>query len=418
MNINMRKSEIFESFIKIAQEKGLGPKTEKGDGEHEFAEHTEKNLDSPRWDSLSIEQIGKLYGTKPKAPKEMEYERNIIEKAHPTPVVFFMSHDKLNSLVENENEGQDARIHITLKEPDGHLTQRKYAEKKLVLSLVRLANDLDNRNQDELRALADICLVQTTNPGIKKSAFPFLVYPIAATIGAIYLKNHLPLHSDGFTVDYEKAVGEIDDLLNSNSSLQTTVGAGYTYTPQFLQTVNQLKTDLAELNTEVQKAVPILTNLKTPRNADELKALAQQPETHEAVRALNDLNTVMSKIAPFIQQIGRDFSSPTYKQQAIEHKGFLSSMVDAAGVLHGGAGLVADDFDDVRHAIKTLMGDVAGIISELKNSESLRKTAVQELATAQSAVSKMTGLSEPAKTPENSTADLDEEVGKFTGMVG
>src|SRR5271169_3804740 len=147
----MRNSEIFNEFVKIAQEKGLTSATEKGEGEHEFAEHTEKNLDNPRWDSLSIEQIGKLYGTKPSAPKDMQYERNIIEKAHPKPVVFFMSHDKLNSLVENENEGQDARIHISLKEPDGHLTQHKYAEKKLILSLIRLANDLDNRNQEELR---------------------------------------------------------------------------------------------------------------------------------------------------------------------------------------------------------------------------------------------------------------------------
>lgn len=412
----MRKSEIFESFVKIAQEKGLSPKTEKGDGEHEFAEHTEKNLDSPRWDSLSVEQIGKLYGTKPKAPKDMEYERNIIEKAHPTPVVFFMSHDKLNSLVENENEGQDARIHITLKEPDGHLTQRKYAEKKLVLSLVRLANDLDNRNQDELRALADTCLIQTTNPGIKKNAIPFLVYPIAATIGAIYLKNHLPFHSDGFAADYEKAVGEIDDLLNANSSLQTTVGAGYTYTPEFLQTVGQLKNDLAEINTEVQKALPILTNIKTPRNRDELLVIAQQPETHEAIQALADLKAVVAKTSTFIMQVGRDFSSDSYKQRSIEHKGFLSSLVDSTGVLHGGAGLVADDFDDVRHALKTLMGDVAGIMKELGDSDSIQKTAVQELSAAQSAVSKLPGKAPTAKPSENPVAGLEEDAGKFIGM--
>ena len=405
----MRKSEIFESFVKIAQEKGLSPKTEKGDGEHEFAEHTEKNLDDPRWDSLSIEQIGKLYDTKPSAPKDMQYERNIIEKAHPKPVVFFMSHDKLNSLVENENEGQDARIHISLKEPDGHLTQRKYAEKKLVLSLVRLANDLDNRNQEELRTLADTCLIQTTNPGIKKNAIPFLVYPIAAAIGAIYAKNHLPFHSDGFTVDYEKTIAEIDDLLNANASLQTTVGAGYTYTPEFLQTVSQLKNDLGELNAEVQKALPVLTNIRTPRNADELKVLAQQPETHEAVQALSDLRAVMAKISSFIMKVGHDFSNPAYKQQAIEHKGFLSSLVDSAGVLHGGAGLVADDFDDVRHALSTLMGDVTGIMKELGDSNSVQKMAAQELSAAQSAVSKLP----TAKPAENPISGLDEEVGKI-----
>lgn len=410
----MRKSEIFESFVKIAQEKGLSPKTEKGDGEHEFAEHTEKNLDSPRWDSLSVEQIGKLYGTKPKAPKDMEYERNIIENAHPKPVVFFMSHDKLNSLVENENEGQDARIHITLKEPDGHLTQRKYAEKKLVLSLVRLANDLDNRNQDELRALADTCLVQTINPGLKKTAIPLLVYPIAAAIGAIYAKNHIALHSDGFASDYNKTVAEIDDLLNSNSNW----GVGYTYTPQLLQTVNQLKTDLSELNTEVQKALPVLDNLQTPRNAGELKVLAQQPETHEAVSALNDLNTVMRSVYPLIKQVATDFGNEQYKQRAIEQKGFLSSVVDSTEVLHGGRGLVSDDFDDVRRALVTLMSDVRNIVAGLTKAETLRKTAIQQLSSSESTVGQMFSGT-PAQAPaENPGAALDEEVGKFSGMPG
>lgn len=413
----MRKSEIFNEFVKIAQEKGLSPKTEKGDGEHEFAEHTEKNLDDPRWDSLSIEQIGKLYGTKPKAPKEMEYERNIIENAHPKPVVFFMSHDKLNSLVENENEGQDARIHISLKEPDGHLTQRKYAEKKLVLSLVRLANDLDNRNQDELRALADTCLVQATNSGIKKNALVgLLVYPIAAAIAAIYVKNHRRFNSDGWARDYDKTIAEIDDLLNSNSNW----GVGYSYTPQFLQTVNQLKTDLGELNTEVQKALPILDNLQTPRNATELKVLAQQPETHEAVTALNDLSTVLHNINPLIQQVAVDFGNEQYKQRAIEQKGFLSSVVDSAEVLHGGRGLVADDIDDVRHALATLVRDVDIIIADLTKADTIRKTAIQQLSTSESQVNQEFSArpAQAAPPAENTVEGLDEIVGKVPGMPG
>src|SRR5271166_4104687 len=147
----MRRSEIFESFVKIAQQKGLI-----SDAEH--AEHTEKDFSetNPRMDSLSIEQISKLYNTKPAQPKDMEYQRNIIEDAHPEMVVISPSYDKLNGLVENENEGQNIRIHISLKEPDGHLTQRKYAEKELIMALVRTANDLDNRNQDQLCKLADV----------------------------------------------------------------------------------------------------------------------------------------------------------------------------------------------------------------------------------------------------------------------
>src|SRR5574337_1211334 len=154
----MSRSDLFESFVKIAQEQGL-----LAEGEH--AEHTEKDFSetNPRPDSLSIEQIGKLYGTKPALPADMEYKRNIIEDAHPESVVLSPSHDKLNGLVENENEGQNIRLRIVMKQPDGHLTQRKYAEKNLVLSLVRIANELDNRGNDELRKLADVCLTQATS---------------------------------------------------------------------------------------------------------------------------------------------------------------------------------------------------------------------------------------------------------------
>ena len=114
----MRKSEIFESFVKIAQEQGLL-------SEAEHAEHTEKDFPetNPRHDSLSIEQIGKLYGVKPDAPEDMEYKRNIIEDAHPNSVVTAPSYDKLNGLVENENEGQNIRLRIVMKDPDGHLVK-------------------------------------------------------------------------------------------------------------------------------------------------------------------------------------------------------------------------------------------------------------------------------------------------------
>ena len=76
----MRRFEIFESFAKIAQEKGLVSKAE-------HAEHTEKDFSetNPRMDSLTIEQISKLYNTKPSLPKDMEYTKNIMEIAHPNP---------------------------------------------------------------------------------------------------------------------------------------------------------------------------------------------------------------------------------------------------------------------------------------------------------------------------------------------
>ena len=228
----MRRSEIFESFVKIAQEKGLI-----SDAQH--AEHTERDFSepNPRMDSLTIEQISKLYNTKPEQPEDMKYKNNIMEDAHPDSIVISPSYDALNGLVENEIEGQAIRARIVMKEPDGHLVNRKYAEKQLVLSLVRTANQLDNLEQDELRKLADICLMQASGKQFKKQAWVMIAVAVAAAIGVLYAKQHLRFHSDGWTADYQKATAEIDDLLNSNSDF----GVGYSYTPAFLQMVNQLK---------------------------------------------------------------------------------------------------------------------------------------------------------------------------------
>src|SRR5580698_958921 len=112
-------SEVFDNFIKIAMEKGLVSKAE--------AERTEKNTKSPRWDSLDISAIEALYGVKPNLPKDMEYEHNIMEDAHPNSVVIAPSYDKLNGLVENNNELQAILMHIIYKEPEmGSPNQGKY----------------------------------------------------------------------------------------------------------------------------------------------------------------------------------------------------------------------------------------------------------------------------------------------------
>jgi hypothetical protein len=157
----MNHSDVFENLVKIAKQEGLmgfdkEPK--------EWPEHTEKDFHETnvRMDSLSIEQIAKLYDNKPNAPKDMEYKRNIMELAHPKPLVLCPAYDNLNGLVENENEGQDIRIHISLRPPDGQLTQHKYAEQQFLLSLIRVGNKLDSQNKEKLRVLADTCLMQTT----------------------------------------------------------------------------------------------------------------------------------------------------------------------------------------------------------------------------------------------------------------
>lgn len=414
----MRRSEIFDSFVKIAQEKGLI-----SEGVH--AEHTEKNLDNPRWDSLSIEQIGKLYNTKPDLPEDMQYKKNIIEDAHPEPVVLSPAHDKLNGLVENEQEGQNIRLRIVMKQPDGHLTNRKYARKQLLLSLVSLANEMDNRDEHELRKLADVCLAQASSKKIEKKAFWGIVAALAvAALGAFYLQQHMPFHSDGWTADYDRVLNSIDSLLTSNDNW----GVGYTYTPDFIQTINQLKTELGELNAEMVKILPIIDSFEKPREEQALKAFIQQPEVQSDLKAIDEFKQSFARISPFIRTVLIDLQNPMYKQRAIQEKGMITSLIDSTSILHGGRGLVADDFDTLAGTLQTLMQDITKLENVLDKEQIFKKQVASQIISSKApeatSVAPVTAPetvapSAPTAQPETGIAGLEGEgEGLLGGLLG
>lgn len=157
-----RRSDIFDSYAKIAEEKGLISLAEEQESSQpakpkESAKLKRYKKDSyPRMGSDDLSTIEALYGVKP--DNSIKYELNIMEAAHPKPVVIAPSYDKINGLVENNIERQNIISNIALKPTNGNIDQRKYAQKELVMELVRLANDLDNSGNEELRVIADKCI--------------------------------------------------------------------------------------------------------------------------------------------------------------------------------------------------------------------------------------------------------------------
>ena len=155
------RSEIFEEYIKIAKEKGLYPKeTEGGNGKDTPELKKYRDEAYARVGSDDISTIEALYGVKPDG--DHEYEHNIMEAAHPKPVVISPAYDRINGLVENEIEGQNIRINLVMSPSAGkYVTQGpKLAHQNLVMELVRLANHFDNTDQEEFRMLTDNCLEQ------------------------------------------------------------------------------------------------------------------------------------------------------------------------------------------------------------------------------------------------------------------
>jgi hypothetical protein len=397
----MRKSDVFEDFVKIAQEKGLVSE----DAPEKAKKKLEKN---PRWDSTTAEEISKLYGVKPEAPKSMQYEKNIAEVAHQKPVVVSPAYDKLNGLVENINERQNILLHIVNKTPDGLSTQKKYAEQDLILALVRLGNDLDNRNHDGLRALADACLTQVSSKVMKKVAVAPLVYIVPALIGSLYVQQHMPFVNEGLEKNHQKLIAELDDLLESNSNF----GVGYQYKPEFVAMVSDFKNKLMSFYNLYKKVEPVISSLEKPRTAKELVELSQQPEADSVVKSYNALKAAAANILPVILTVAKDFASENYKNRQIEEKGFFSSLVDKTQVLHGGKGLVGDDFDDVARAIPPYLKSIQELSTLLAGAGSLQQKAQADLQEAAYKSEDLLGnkpVAEESKVVPANVKSLDDE---------
>ncbi len=390
----MRHSDIFEEFAKIAQERGLISKADPD-------EIRRKLEDDPRIDSLDISAIEALYGIKPDTPKDMEYKRNIIEDAHPNAVVVSPSYDKLNGLVENLNERQDILMNIVQKMPDGHVTQRKYAEQQLLLSLVRLGNDLDNQNKEELRILADVCLEQTASLKkkaelISTAAFPFLLVAgtIAATLGALYIQQKLPFINEGFRGNNKKLIAEIDDILNDSAGLFT----GTTYSSNFLEEMRKLRKHVMDIYDTYEKIVPVINTLQRTRTASELLQLAKSPESSIVIRSYELFKTVVDENATLINQATENLSSQTYQAEQIEDKGYLNKFVDKTQILEGGKGLIANDFEDIVRAFPPYKASLQYILIILYRAKSIEANAKRQIDKA--ATENNTIINEPSTVPE------------------
>ncbi len=400
----MSNSDILNNFIKIAKENGL-ISDKAPDKAQQILEKTR------RADSLSVADIEKLYGIKTDMAKDNKYNRNIVEDAHPESYVASNAHDKLNGLVENINQRQDIILNIINKTPNGHLTQHKYAEKDLILSLVRVGNDLDNQNKEKLRVLADTCLMQISQPIKKEGIAPaWGLVAIPVLLGTLYLQQHMAFTNEGFEKNHQKLSAEVDDLLESSSSW----GVGYDYKSDFKTMVQDFKNKLDNFYSLYSKSIPVITDLEKPRTAKELIELAKQPQTDTVVKAYGVFKAAADNMLPYISTIEKNFSSEAYKARQIEDKGFLSSIVDRVQFLHGGKGLVADDFDDIVRSIAPYKQSIKEIVDLLKNAESIEKSAqtkIQEAGAGLQDEKPNAGKVTPVKSKK--PLNIDEEVKKL-----
>jgi hypothetical protein len=429
---------VWDEYVKIALDKGLIKEAE--------AEHTERNTKSPRWDSKDISAIEALYGVKPDAPKAMDYQHNIMEVAHPNSMVIAPSYDKLNGLVENEMERQNILMHIVYKEPEmGSPNQGryplapamlfpntmgnvpKYAQKDLLMSLVRVANDMDNKDKEELRVLADACLTQLHSLGITKQVIlplagmvPWLA-AAAAILGVIYVHEHLAASDQGIKENYTRLQSQLQDFLDASETL----GFGHQYDAFLKQEVAQVQAQLQEFWSAYSEAMPLLLAMEKPSNSQDLAQQSQKPQAQDFVHAFQVITDEASKVFDMLNKIEQQFNNPDFKAEHTQEKGAITSLLDKIPFLHGGKGsLTADDFDDVVNAIPPFMDSVKRLRDTLAKASQHKDAILEQASAIHSQTQSELGANSPAAPAsaapaQKSVKDIDNEAsGIEKGLTG
>jgi hypothetical protein len=394
----MRKSDIFESFVKIAQEKGLISND---------SEPARKVLEKTRSaGTLSADEIAKLYGIKPDS--DIKYTRNIMEAAHPEPAVVSPAYDKINGLVENNNERQDIIINQLNMAPKGDGQVRKLAEKDLVLSLVRIANDLDNSGREDLRALADVCLEQTCKKKVlKKEALAPLaiVGIIAAVLGAVYLHQHIDNISEGLQRDYQKLNTVLSKFLNSNIEW----GVGHTFD-------NEVKEDVKGIQERVDKFMKtfngyaqVIRRMEKPRDGSDVLRQAQDGSGAEKAEALNTLTALVNDISVYLNEEKNNLSSSFYKARHTTDRGAITSVLEYLHLQGGNSSLTADVFQDIVNALGTFQATVNSALEEFTKSNKIKDKVNNDDDLKKAVQNQSSSTPETPEKPAEKPADKSQE---------
>lgn len=231
------RSEIFDNYVDIARKQGL----------------ISEAADSPRVGSDDLSTIELLYGVKPNGKDE----KSIIEQAHPEPVIIAPAYDRLNGLVENEQERQNIIISIINKAPQAKLTQHRYAEtQELMDELIRVGFLMDNKDQHDLMKLADDC----TEHLLKKQALFPLLGGIAAGLALLGTYNNFTYLSQGVGNDCDNAMEAV---------------------AKFSQEVPEISDQLSELNQGIKFVKELYE--KALKTAADIKSIKRENMVESAV---------------------------------------------------------------------------------------------------------------------------------------
>ena len=393
-------SQIAEEFAKALDLDAL---------KKEAYKNMQEYKDDPyaRAGSDTIETIEALYGVKPDG---QDYENCIMEIAHPNSVIIAPSYDKINALVENNIERNRIMRNIALGMPPANLTDPKYAHKELVFELVRIANEMDSKNQEELYKLADACLVELSHKQqLTKNAIGWLVIAgiAAAVLGAGWLLEHTRDIDHGPLANCDRAIQKLTDLKTNSwyeSDVDETVQGEV---DSLIKQINKLRAGIVEFN-------KVIDLIYKPRTLDELKELinlksAAKEHGDDVVKAVETFKHTVLEIEPMITQSIENFSSEVYQKQHTKPS-ILSEITGWFGeITHGRWGLMANDFISAVNALIPLKASVEELTKKLKDFDHVVAEYEEKIKAAEASLKEKEEASKPASAVPTSGK---EESGK------
>lgn len=360
-------------------------------------------------------EIEELYDQKP-----TDYKNNIMELAHPTPVVIMDAYDKLNGLVENNIERQTIMLNIFNKRPrTGTEIGFKYASarKSLLLSLIRTSQEINRLGNPQLSKLAQAPISQLSiKPMTKVAIAPLAIGAVVAAaviIGGLYYQQHSELASKGFERNCKQLIDEIQDLIDKDGSWGTNK-----FKEIFKTDMTVFKANIEQLQTAYSNFKERIEAIQRPTDAKQLIEIATQKvdESKALNKAYASFRAGAKNIEPILNQVEINFKSDDYKNSQVETEGFLSGIGDklnVGGLLHGGKGLVADDFDDVLRAIPAFKKSVKDILDVLIDTASIANNAKLRIQDASYSSTSDFG-EDKTKEITNKEQRLNEQVSKQT----
>ena len=377
-------SDIFNEYAKIAIAKELVSEDAKN--------ALEKN---PRVSSQNTAIIEELYNVKPTPAKGMKYERNIIEIAHPNAVIIAPSYDKVNGLVENENERQDITINQLMKGNSGQTNNYKLAANELAKNLVRVSNGFKDIGDEKSVNLASACLSQ-----LKKEAIAPLVYIAGAAVVSLLGFAYYNAWSTKPTNDMKAAIINLDNSIKKVSNQETWGAFSDIYDSNFKSLLNQLHSRLESFagKFNAYRKAKSAIGYYDVRNPNQVNSVANDQSKTNLIKDCNSkllqFKNELESLRPQLNRLADVIKND--KEALISDRSMISSTLHGISEYFSGAGkIIPDELDNIVLNIGRLNSTFDKLASTYENATSQAETQAQAYVPAQTTTSNIDELNRP-----------------------